>query len=50
MKGARDMPQLRTRIPEWLKAALDNSSKENDRSLNAEVVRRLRESFENKEK
>lgn len=46
MKGARDAPQLRVRIPQELKDALDKISNQNDRTLTAEIIRRLRESLE----
>lgn len=41
----RDRYQLKLRIDEDLKEKLDNASKENDRSLNAEIVSRLEKSF-----
>lgn len=46
MKGAREMPQLRVRIPQELKDALEKVAGENDRTFTAEVIRRLRESLE----
>lgn len=42
----RDDPQLRVRIPQDLKDALEKISRENDRTLTAEITRRLRESLE----
>lgn len=42
----RDDPQLRVRIPQDLKDALEKAAKENDRTLTAEITRRLRESLE----
>lgn len=46
MKGAREMPQLRVRIPQELKDALEKTAVDNDRTLTAEITRRLRESLE----
>lgn len=45
---ARSDPQINFRIPQELKDALDAASAENRRSLTAEVVARLQQSFENK--
>jgi hypothetical protein len=42
---ARDEPQVNLRIPAALKARLDQASERNKRSLTAEVVARLEESF-----
>ncbi|EON4226460.1 Arc family DNA-binding protein [Escherichia coli] len=42
----REDPQLRVRIPQDLKDALEKSARENDRTLTAEITRRLRESLE----
>ncbi|EAS1997984.1 Arc family DNA-binding protein [Salmonella enterica] len=42
----RDDPQLRVRIPQDLKDALEKSARNNDRTLTAEITRRLRESLE----
>lgn len=42
----RDDPQLRVRIPQDLKDALEKTAADNDRTLTAEVIRRLRESLE----
>lgn len=44
--GKREDPQLRVRIPQDLKDALEKSAKDNDRTLTAEITRRLRESLE----
>lgn len=44
--SARNDPQLRTRIPQELKDALEKSALQNDRTLTAEITRRLRESLE----
>jgi len=43
---ARDDPHFRLRIPEELHARLTEQAKENHRSINAEIVARLEESFE----
>ncbi|AXY36032.1 DNA-binding protein [Yersinia pseudotuberculosis] len=40
------MPQLRVRIPQELKDALEKIAENNDRTLTAEILRRLRESLE----
>jgi uncharacterized protein YaaW (UPF0174 family) len=42
----RDDPQLRVRIPQDLKDTLEKISRENDRTLTAEITRRLRKSLE----
>jgi hypothetical protein len=42
---ARDEPQINLRIPAALKERLDKASEGNKRSLTAEVVSRLEESF-----
>jgi hypothetical protein len=42
---ARDDPQINLRIPTALKDRLDDASAQNKRSLTAEVVARLEESF-----
>ncbi|HBB8952343.1 TPA: Arc family DNA-binding protein [Escherichia coli] len=42
----REDPQLRVRIPQDLKDGLEKSARENDRTLTAEITRRLRESLE----
>lgn len=42
---ARDEPQINLRIPTALKERLDKASERNKRSLTAEVVARLEESF-----
>ena len=42
---ARNDPQINLRIPETLKAALDAAAAETGRSLTAEVVQRLVDSF-----
>lgn len=39
-------PQLRVRIPEELKAILEQLAKNNDRTLTAEITRRLKDSIE----
>jgi len=41
---ARNDPELRLRLPEGLKAEIEEHAKKNQRSLNAEVVARLQES------
>lgn len=41
-------PQFKLRIPPALKAQIDQAAAENRRSLNAEIVARLEESFEAK--
>lgn len=43
--GKREDPQLRVRIPQDLKDALEKSARDNDRTLTAEITRRLRESM-----
>jgi hypothetical protein len=43
---ARDDPQVNLRLPAALKERLDEASEQNKRSLTAEVVARLEESFE----
>ncbi|NIG88490.1 Arc family DNA-binding protein [Serratia symbiotica] len=43
----RDDPPLRVRIPQELKDALEKIASDNDRTLTAEITRRLRESLEN---
>ncbi|WP_071998261.1 MULTISPECIES: Arc family DNA-binding protein [unclassified Serratia (in: enterobacteria)] len=40
------MPQLRVRIPQELKDALETIANKNDRTFTAEVIRRLRKSLE----
>lgn len=42
----RDDPQLRVRIPQELKDALEKIASDNDRTLTAEITRRLRDSLE----
>lgn len=42
----RDDPQLRVRIPQDLKDVLEKLARENDRTLTAEITRRLRNSLE----
>ncbi|EKC2491441.1 Arc family DNA-binding protein [Salmonella enterica] len=41
----REDPQMKIRLPAELKAQLEVAAKENKRSMNAEVVHRLKESF-----
>jgi uncharacterized coiled-coil protein SlyX len=41
---ARNDPELRLRLPEGLKAEIEEHARKNQRSLNAEVVARLQES------
>lgn len=43
---SRDDPQFKLRLPPALKAQIDQAAAENRRSLNAEIVARLEESFE----
>lgn len=45
MKGARQMPQLRARIPHELKEALEKAALKNDRTLTNEIIHRLKKSF-----
>ncbi|MBO1563539.1 Arc family DNA-binding protein [Yersinia pseudotuberculosis] len=45
----RDDPQLRVRISQELKDALEKAADNNDRTLTAEITRRLRESLEREE-
>ncbi|MBC3251247.1 Arc family DNA-binding protein [Serratia fonticola] len=42
----RDDPQLRVRIPQDLKNALEKAARENGRTLTAEITRRLIKSLE----
>ncbi|MCX8963221.1 Arc family DNA-binding protein [Erwinia psidii] len=42
----RDDPQLRVRIPQELKEALEKIAAKNDRTLTAEINRRLKGSLE----
>ncbi|MDC9589684.1 Arc family DNA-binding protein [Xenorhabdus sp. XENO-10] len=44
--STRADPQLRARIPQGLKEALEKSALQNDRTLTAEITRRLKESLE----
>ena len=44
--GKREDPQLRVRISQDLKDALEKLARENDRTLTAEITRRLRNSLE----
>ncbi|AXD45412.1 Arc family DNA-binding protein [Salmonella enterica] len=44
--GKREDPQLRIRIPQDLKETLEKVARDNDRTLTAEITRRLRESLE----
>lgn len=46
---SRDHQQLRVRVPPELKDALDKAADENNRTLTAEIVYRLQQSFENEE-
>ncbi|EAB5934897.1 DNA-binding protein [Salmonella enterica subsp. salamae] len=43
---SREDPQMKVRLPAELKEKLEVAAKENKRSMNAEVVHRLKESFE----
>ncbi|EDZ5087522.1 Arc family DNA-binding protein, partial [Salmonella enterica] len=43
---SREDPQMKVRLPADLKEKLEVAAKENKRSMNAEVVHRLKESFE----
>lgn len=47
---SRDHQQLRVRVPPELKDALDKAADENNRTLTAEIVYRLQQSFENPSK
>lgn len=42
---ARDDPQMKIRLPEALKTLVEASAKDFGRSLNAEIVHRLEQSF-----
>lgn len=42
---AKDDPHFRLRIPAELKAEIENAARSNNRSINAEIVLRLHESF-----
>ena len=42
---SREDPQMKVRLPAELKEQLEVAAKENKRSMNAEVVHRLKESF-----
>ncbi|WP_145590732.1 Arc family DNA-binding protein [Yersinia aleksiciae] len=44
---SREDPQLRIRLPIELKEKIEDSAKENNRSMNAEIVQRLDASFLN---
>ena len=44
---SREDPQLRIRLPIELKEKIEDSAKENNRSMNAEIVQRLDSSFYN---
>ena len=46
---SRDHQQLRVRVPPELKDALDKAADENNRTLTAEIVYRLQQSFENED-
>lgn len=43
---SRDDPQMKIRLPVGLKASIEDSSIKNNRTLNAEIVARLQQSFE----
>ena len=43
---SRDHQQLRVRVPPELKDSLDKAAEENNRTLTAEIVHRLQQSFE----
>lgn len=43
---ARDDPYFRLRIPEALKARIDDAASTNNRSATAEIIHRLEKSFE----
>ncbi len=43
---ARRDPQFNVRIPAELKQAIEEAAKENNRSINSEIVYRLQQSFE----
>ncbi len=47
---SREHQQLRVRVPPELKDALDKAADENNRTLTAEIVYRLQQSFENPSK
>lgn len=47
---ARRDPQFNVRIPAELKQAIEEAAKENNRSINSEIVYRLQQSFENPSK
>ncbi|MEJ1465008.1 MAG: Arc family DNA-binding protein [Candidatus Sedimenticola sp. (ex Thyasira tokunagai)] len=44
MKDARQIPPMRVRLPEDLKAYIKKKAEKNMRSINSEVVMRLEES------
>ena len=46
---ARRDPQFNVRIPAELKQAIEDAAKENNRSINSEIVYRLQQSFENED-
>lgn len=43
---ARDDPQMNVRLPSDLKDRIERSARNNNRSMNAEIVTRLEESFD----
>lgn len=45
---SRDDPQMKIRLPAELKAGVETAAKANNRTMNAEIVARLQQSFENK--
>lgn len=48
IKMSREDPQLRIRLPVELKDKIENTAKENGRSMNSEIVHRLEDSFKDK--
>lgn len=45
MRMSREDPQFKLRLPPELKARIDQAATENHRSINAEIVARLEQSF-----
>lgn len=45
---SRDDPQMKIRLPAELKTGVETAAKANNRTMNAEIVARLQQSFENK--
>lgn len=46
---SRQDPQLKLRLPEALKADIETAAKQNNRSMNSEIVDRLQATFANED-